>query len=78
MDQEKGNLCRIMLYNYVNNSHWIQGTTTIKTLNKIFKDYVHIKNILPIKNIISELHMNHNNNNILKTHVCINKDIQIH
>jgi O-acetyl-ADP-ribose deacetylase (regulator of RNase III) len=53
----------IMLY-YVNNSHWIPGTKTLKPTNKIPKKYVHIENITPLKDVIDKLHLNSNKYNI--------------
>lgn len=53
----------IMLY-YVNNSHWILGAKTLKPTNKIPKEYIHIENILPLKNVINKLHSNDNKSNI--------------
>jgi len=61
----------IILY-FVNNSHWIPGTKTLKPTNKIPKEYIHIENILPIKNIIDKLHSNNKNNNIVQNNLDIN------
>jgi len=52
-----------MLY-YVNNSHWIPGTKTLKPTNKIPKEYIHIETILPLKNVLNKLNSKNNKYNI--------------